>query len=41
MLYFASMFSGDAKLRHINNDRYGSRKWTSARDVLERHRQQS
>ncbi|MET4097343.1 hypothetical protein [Arthrobacter sp. UYCu712] len=41
MQYFASMFSGDATLRYINNDRYGSRKWTTARDVLELHRQQS
>lgn len=40
MQYFASMFSGDANLRHINNDRYGSRRWTTARDVLEQHRQQ-
>ena len=41
MQYFASMFSGDANLRYINNDRYGSRKWTTARDVLEQHRQQN
>jgi uncharacterized protein YbjT (DUF2867 family) len=34
MQYFASMFSGDAALRYINNDRYGSRSWTTARDVL-------
>ena len=40
MQYFASMFSGDADLRYISNDRYGSRKWTTARDVLEQHRQQ-
>lgn len=38
MQYFASMFSGDANLRYIDNDRYGSRKWTTARDVLEQHR---
>jgi len=37
MQYFASMFGGDAKLRYINNDRYGSRIWTTTRDVLERH----
>ena len=37
MQYFASMFGGDAKLQYINNDRYGSRIWTTARDVLERH----
>lgn len=39
MQYFASMFSGDANLRYIDNDRYGSRKWTTARDVLAQHRQ--
>ncbi|SDL27107.1 Nucleoside-diphosphate-sugar epimerase [Arthrobacter sp. ov407] len=38
MQYFASMFSGDANLRYIDNDRYGSRKWTTVRDVLEQHR---
>lgn len=38
MQYFASMFSGDANLRYISNDRYGSRTWTTARDVLEEHR---
>jgi uncharacterized protein YbjT (DUF2867 family) len=37
MQYFASMFSGDATLRYVDNDRYGSRKWTTARDVLEQH----
>jgi uncharacterized protein YbjT (DUF2867 family) len=41
MQYFASMFSGDANLRYTTNDRYGSRKWTTARDVLEQHRPQS
>ena len=41
MQYFASMFSGDANLRHINNDRYGRRAWTTARDILMQHRQQS
>ena len=41
MQYFASMFSGDASLRYVNNDRYGSRNWTTARDVLEQHRQQN
>lgn len=40
MQYFASMFSGDANLRYLDNDRYGSRKWTTARDVLAQHRQQ-
>ena len=36
MQYFASMFSGDAELLYINNHRYGSRTWTTARDVLSR-----
>ena len=35
------MLSGDANLRFINNDRYGSRKWTTARDILIQHRQQN
>jgi hypothetical protein len=35
------MFSGGANLRYINSDRYGSRKWTTNRDVLEQHCQQS
>lgn len=39
--YYASMFSGDANLRYINNDRYGRRKWTTEREVVEQHRQQS
>lgn len=37
MQYFVSMFSGEAELHHINNDRYGPHKWTSVRDVLEAH----
>ncbi|CAI3803863.1 NmrA family NAD(P)-binding protein [Pseudarthrobacter sp. MM222] len=41
MQYFASMFSGDANLRYTNNDRYGSREWMTARDVLAEHRQLS
>ena len=41
MQYFASMFSGDATLRYIDNDRYGSRTWTTARDVLKQYRQLS
>ena len=40
MQYFASMFSGDANLRYLSNDRYGGRTWTTARDVLAQHRQQ-
>jgi uncharacterized protein YbjT (DUF2867 family) len=37
MQYFASMFSGDAVLRYTHNDRYGSRDWATARDVLAEH----
>jgi hypothetical protein len=28
------MFSGDAQLRHVDNDRYGPERWTTVRDVL-------
>ncbi|MGO4807390.1 NmrA family NAD(P)-binding protein [Arthrobacter sp. 2MCAF15] len=41
MQYFASMFSGDANLQYVNNDRYGRRTWTTARDILEQHHQQN
>ena len=34
MQYFDSMFSGDATLRARDNDRYGERRWTTAREVL-------
>lgn len=37
MQYFVSMFSGEAQLHHVNNDRYGPQVWTSVRDVLEAH----
>ncbi|KRE82679.1 NmrA family protein [Arthrobacter sp. Soil764] len=37
MQYFVSMFSGEAELHHVNNDRYGTHEWTSVRDVLEAH----
>ena len=37
MQYFVSMFSGEAQLHHVNNDRYGPQAWTSVRDVLEAH----
>jgi uncharacterized protein YbjT (DUF2867 family) len=37
MQYFVSMFSGQAQLRHVDNDRYGSLDWTSVRDVLQAH----
>ncbi|WP_390896649.1 NmrA family NAD(P)-binding protein [Pseudarthrobacter equi] len=39
MQYFVSMFSGEAELRHVNNDRYGPHEWTSVRNVLEAHLQ--
>jgi uncharacterized protein YbjT (DUF2867 family) len=39
MQYLVSMFSGDAKLRHVDNDRYGKRSWTTAADVLRDHHQ--
>jgi len=34
MQYFGNMFSGDGAFRSLDNDRYGSRAWTSAREVL-------
>lgn len=34
MQYFVSMFSGEAALRHVDNDRYGRQTWTTARDIL-------
>jgi hypothetical protein len=37
MQYFVSMFSGQAQLRHVDNDRYGEHTWTSVRDVLAAH----
>ncbi|MCY1674577.1 NmrA family NAD(P)-binding protein [Pseudarthrobacter sp. SL88] len=37
MQYFVSMFSGEAELRHVDNNRYGTHAWTSVRDVLETH----
>jgi uncharacterized protein YbjT (DUF2867 family) len=37
MQYFVSMFSGQAQLRHVDNDRYGPHSWTSVRDVLHAH----
>jgi hypothetical protein len=41
MQYFVSMFSGEAELRHVNNDRYGPHEWTSVRDVIERYLEES
>ncbi|KGH47604.1 NmrA family protein [Modestobacter caceresii] len=34
MQYLHSMFSGDAELGPLDNDRYGPRDWTTAREVL-------
>lgn len=37
MQYFVSMFSGEAELHHVDNDRYGPQHWTTVRDVLAAH----
>ncbi|MBF4586312.1 NmrA family NAD(P)-binding protein [Curtobacterium sp. VKM Ac-2887] len=37
MQYFVSMFSGEAELHHVDDDRYGPHDWTSVRDVLAAH----
>ncbi|PYY32308.1 NmrA family protein [Curtobacterium sp. MCJR17_055] len=37
MQYFVSMFSGEAQLRHVDDDRYGPHTWTTVRDVLRAH----
>ncbi len=37
MQYFVNMFSGQAQLRHIDNDRFGGHEWTTVRDVLAAH----
>lgn len=37
MQYFVSMFSGDAQLLHVRNDRYGDHTWTTVEDVLATH----
>lgn len=37
MQYFVSMFSGEAQLRHVDNDRFGPHDWTTVRDVLAAH----
>ena len=34
MQYFGTMFSGEGRDRPLANDRYGVRRWTSAREVL-------
>ncbi|MDQ0736558.1 NmrA family NAD(P)-binding protein [Arthrobacter agilis] len=35
MQYFGNMFSGDGAFHALDNDRYGLRAWTSAREVLQ------
>lgn len=37
MQYFVSMFSGEAELHHVDNDRYGPQPWTTVQDVLAAH----
>ena len=37
MQYFVSMFTGQAQLNNIANDRYGVQPWTTVRDVLHAH----
>ena len=37
MQYFVSMFTGQAQLHHVDNDRYGRHTWTTVRDVLSTH----
>jgi uncharacterized protein YbjT (DUF2867 family) len=37
MQYFVSMFSGEATLRHVDDERYGAGGWTTVRDVLAAH----
>ncbi|MEG8036130.1 NmrA family NAD(P)-binding protein [Sphingomonas sp. LR61] len=37
MQYFVSMFSGEAELHHVDDDRFGPHGWTSVRDVLAAH----
>lgn len=40
MQYFVSMFSGQAQLRHVDNDRFGPHTWTTVADVLAAHLQE-
>ncbi|WP_263092307.1 NmrA family NAD(P)-binding protein [Curtobacterium sp. RIT-PI-V] len=37
MQYFVSMFSGEAELHHVDDERSGPHGWTSVRDVLAAH----
>jgi len=40
MQYLVSMFSGQAQLHHVDNDRWGDHTWTTVRDVLSAHLQE-
>ncbi|OIH98415.1 MULTISPECIES: NmrA family NAD(P)-binding protein [unclassified Curtobacterium] len=37
MQYFVSMFSGEAELHHVDDDRWGPHAWTTVHDVLAAH----
>jgi len=37
MQYLVSMYSGQAQLHHVANDRYGTHPWTTTADVLAEH----
>jgi uncharacterized protein YbjT (DUF2867 family) len=37
MQYMVSMYSGQAEMRHVDNDRYAGMTWTTAEDVLTGH----
>jgi uncharacterized protein YbjT (DUF2867 family) len=37
MQYFVSMFSGEAQLHHVDNERFGEHRWTTVSDVLAAH----
>jgi uncharacterized protein YbjT (DUF2867 family) len=37
MQYMVSMYSGQAEMRHVDNDRYAGMTWTTAEDVLAGH----
>jgi uncharacterized protein YbjT (DUF2867 family) len=37
MQYFVSMFSGQAQLLRVDNERFGEHRWTTVRDVLSAH----
>jgi uncharacterized protein YbjT (DUF2867 family) len=37
MQYMVSMYSGQAEMKHVDNDRFGTVTWTTAEDVLAGH----